>query len=250
MTRLHLTTASMSWRDPDPQVRADFSASLSRGAHFVGYTEVYNNLPILEEEARQHNYTLHWGPTRKGKAETVIAVKKRIKVRRTVSILVNPADPGKPPHSGHSARYLTGVIAEWRGNVIAVCEAHWVTRGGKGERVSRKEKRRRMSQAVASFVERHGEGARIAFFMGDTNESDERDNEGSVIYEPLEQSDLVTVWDELGAYPPTHGPNSTIDIIGSYDRDKRVKAIRAVAHRGQYSDHRQVSAIYEVRGKR
>lgn len=237
----------MSWRDTDRDAREDYRAILGRGAHFVGFTEVYADLDILDSVAEREHYRLIWGPTNSGKAETVVAVAAGIRIVDHDSILVNPADPGKPPHGGHSARHATWVTAEWEGEAVTFVEGHWVTDGD-----GRAAKRAKMSRVTAEIVADHAGGRGIGFVAGDTNEDDNVNDDGSVVYEPLEAGGMLTVFDELGVHPPTHNArrDSTIDIIASYVPDVRVVAKRVEVHRGGNSDHWPVSAFYDVADKK
>lgn len=249
MAVLHLQQASMSWRDSDREVREDYRRILGRGSHLIGFTEVYRDLDLLRAEAGAR-YDLIWGPTKSGKPETVIAVARGITLLEHGSVLVNPADSGKPPSGGHSARYATWVLVEWGGETVVFVEGHWVTAAGRN--ASRREKRRKMSQIVAEIVAEHAQGRAIGFVAGDTNDDDNVNDRGSVVYEPLEAGGLVTIFDELGVHPPTHTGRhrTTIDIIGSYVPDVRVTAKRVEIHRGGNSDHWQVSAFYDVADSR
>lgn len=241
--QLHLQQASMAWKSTPRQAASDFDRILSRGADVVGFTEIYEDLPALREVAKTHDYALFW-ETRTGKSETVLAVRSAIPVLKAGSVLVNKADPGKPPAGGHSARYATWVEVEWQGNTVFVVEAHWVT----GRTPDRSRKRAAMSSVVAGLIHEHARGDAVGFFMGDTNDDDEPNDDGSVVYEPLEAGGLVTVWDELGVHPPTHGGKrgGTIDVIGSWTADVRVSAARAKVWPWLNSDHGQVSAWYDI----
>ena len=246
MSILHLLQASGSWRDNDREVRQDYRRAFDRGAHFIGFTEVYRDLDLLKTEAAREGYHLAWGPTKSGKAETVVAVAKSVQVLEHGSVLVNPADQGRPPSGGHAARYATWVTAEWQRETVTFVEGHWVTAAGGN--ASRRAKRRTMSHVVAGIVAEHAQGRGLGFVAGDTNDDDNVNDRGSVVYGPLEAGGLVTIFDELGVHPPTHQGrrDTTIDIIASYVPDVRVRAMRVEVHRGGNSDHRQVSAFYDV----
>lgn len=246
MSVLHLLQISGSWRDNDREVREDYRRAFDRGAHFVGLTEVYKDLDLLQDEAAREGYQLAWGPTKSGKAETVVAVAKTVRLLDHGSVLANPADQGRPPSGGHAARYATWVTAEWDGETVTFVEGHWVTAAGRS--ASRREKRRKMSAVTASIVAERAGGRGIGFVAGDTNDDDNVNDRGSVVYERLEAGGLVTIFDELGVHPPTHDSrhDSTIDIIASYVADARVEARRVEVHRGGNSDHWQVSGFYDV----
>lgn len=233
----------MQWRDNDKQVARDYAAILGRSAHVVGLTEVYADLDLLRSAAKRADYRVFFD-TRTGKAETVVAVRDDLKVLRDGGQLVNPAEAGKPPAGGHSARYATWVDFEFGTDEVFFVEGHWVT----GQTASRTAKRRAMSDVVAKLVREEARGSALAFWGGDTNADDRQNNDGSVVYEPLEAAGLVSCWDEARAWPPTHiGKNkSTIDLIGSFRGDSRVRLHQAKRWPLGESDHFQVSAFYDI----
>jgi hypothetical protein len=244
---IHLQQASMQWRDTTRQARRDYRTILGRAAHITGFTEVYNDLDVLEREAFRAGYRLYW-KTKTGKAETVQAVREDIPLLDFDGVLVNPADPGKPPAGGHSARYATWVKVDFFGNVVFDVEFHSVT----GRNVSRSAKRREMSEVIAGLVTTHARGDAIGFWKADTNADDREDNTGDVVYEPLESAGLISCWDEVKAWPPTHkgGDGSTIDVIGSYRKDPRVRLQKVKPWPYGESDHAQVSAWYDIAPQR
>lgn len=104
-----------------------------------------------------------------------------------------------------------------------------------------------LQRALGTFARRYGRGRRLVFANGDANI---RDNHLDV----YAGSPLTTCWDELGKYPGTHGPN-TIDVIGSYDQDHRVRCVKAVSLTDRealrlHTDHNLIQAVYEVRKPR
>jgi hypothetical protein len=252
--RLHLMQASMQWRDTDAQTRADFDRILTRGADVIGMTEVSErnrNLRLLRDAAKPTGYQVFNDAAEEGFAggETAIAVRKNLDVRSHGAELVNEPEAGKPPAAGHSARLIQWVEVIWEGNRVFVFEAHWVT--GFGRRPSRTEKHRKMTDAIIELVQRNGRGTRLAFFMGDVNldEETDRGRRQAATHARFTEAGLTTVWDELAVYPGTHGnakTGGTIDIIGSYDPDRRVSADSVRVWRKLNSDHLQVSAWYDV----
>jgi GH25 family lysozyme M1 (1,4-beta-N-acetylmuramidase) len=245
---LHLQQASMSWRDSDAQTRADFREIFSRKADAVGFTEIYGNEPILRDEAKKAGYSVVTGPSQ-GTAETAIAVRHPITAQGFT--LVNPGVKGRPPHEGHSARHATWVRFDWQDNDVFYAEGHWVTLNhNDSERVT---EHAEMSRALAQLVAEHAKGSSIGFCAGDTNMDAETDDGKAGVRALFAEAGLTVIWDELGEYPATHGSEAhgaTIDVIASYDPDKRVTGKRAKAWPLLNSDHRQVSAFFDVKPRR
>ncbi len=126
--------------------------------------------------------------------------------------------------------------------------AHWLARlylGG-----GRQQRHNTLSQQMAVHVRKHAEGNNISFFSGDWNLDDDPQGgdtraNGNQIFR---SNNLLTIWDEMKVYPNTKGTD-TIDIIGSYNGDGRVAAKRYKRWPKQHSDHRFVSAWYEITTK-
>jgi hypothetical protein len=105
------------------------------------------------------------------------------------------------------------------------------------------------TRTMCAQVKKHGQGDAIAFFAGDINVDEGADNASDHPNMPnfiFRQQGLLTIWDELHVNPPVTIEHSTFDIIGCYRPDKQVEGKRYVVHPKQNSDHRQVSAYYDV----
>ena len=237
--------ASQQWPDSDAQTASDIDKALAPGKPVVTFTEVSKNngnLPILRRAARKHGYRVFFEG-----GEVAIAVKRGIEIIDSGATLVNPAQAGKPPTIGHSRRYALWVKIRYEGEVIFVVTAHWVT--GFATDADRREKHEKMSREIVRLVRENGKGANLAFFSGDINAPDRKAPTPG--YAILTAGGLTTCWDELGVWPSTHGRNgSTIDIIGSYDRDGRVSAESARVFRDGFSDHERIRAVYRIKRRR
>lgn len=93
-------------------------------------------------------------------------------------------------------------------------------------------------------MDEHGQGRRLAFWAGDTNNPD-RPSATSEVDRALRKGDLTSCWDELGRYPDTHG-RTTLDVVGSYDPDRRATCLRARVWPDLHSDHAPLTAWYSV----
>jgi endonuclease/exonuclease/phosphatase (EEP) superfamily protein YafD len=134
--------------------------------------------------------------------------------------------------------WVTFAPALFREHVTVAC-GHWVTR-----RADTGHQQQQLTDDLAQLIARKAQGHRLGFWMGDTNNPDgPRDR--SAVDASLRKGDLTSCWDELGQYPATEG-TATLDVIGSYDPDRRVKCERARRWAGQHSDHRPVSAWYRI----
>jgi hypothetical protein len=241
---LHITHASLSWRDDDKVTERDMHAAFRRQAAFATFTEVFGtrtkgNEGALRRIAKEYGYTVVEAP-----GNDAVCVADGVKVVDHGGPLVNPAQKGAPPHDGHSARHAPWVLAEVLDEKVMVVEGHWVT--GLKKDAERRKEHAKMSEVIAGLVREHGQGSQLAFWTGDINAADKAGvNPG---FEILHAAGLVTCWDELGVWPATHGgkDGATIDIIGSYAADKRVSCKSARSWPKVESDHNPISAWYDI----
>jgi hypothetical protein len=105
----------------------------------------------------------------------------------------------------------------------------------------------RLANVVGEWAREKGAGAGLAFYGGDQNMADSKNDEpqGDTFF----GSPLTSAWDEVDHYENTgHGD---IDVIASYDKDGRVEAqaIRALDDKEfpLQMDHFAVEAEYRVR---
>jgi hypothetical protein len=99
---------------------------------------------------------------------------------------------------------------------------------------------------IAEWGREWGEGSGIVFYGGDQNSDDDKND-------TFRGRPFTSCWDELGKYPDTHGKR-TIDVVASWDADRRVKAVRARSFKDRQvflnTDHFLVEAEYEIKPKR
>jgi hypothetical protein len=99
-----------------------------------------------------------------------------------------------------------------------------------------------LAQAIGALAEEKGAGNALVFYGGDQNIVDRT-------YDTfLGQADLTSCWDELQRWENTgHG---NIDVIASYDRDGRVRCLKATVLDDTefplFTDHWYVEAIYGI----
>lgn len=239
-TPLHLVHASMQFSDTAKQKRADLAFTLGLGADAVSLTEIGGTQDILlaREVCGAAGYRLH----HPGRGGECIALRRGLPILDSWKVLVHPPEGWESGHHPHAARFVVGLQFLWQTNRVWLFNAHWLT-----DFSARPTEHMAMTEAMIEAVEGHARGRALAFFAGDVN-IDEATDLGSDPRKPhhlFGRAGLTSVWDELGVTPGTHGPR-TIDVIGSYDRDRRVSAASVRVYRGRNSDHRPIAARYRV----
>lgn len=226
--RLHIQQASLQAEAPVPERVAGLDTILARGADVVGFTEATAIHPELATACRRHNYRPIF-PTR---GDVAMAVRRPHRVMHSGTIAVTE----------HGPRVLLTAVVAMDGELVSFTEAHWITR-----RTDPHDKRRMLlTGKLGTTVAASARGSRLGFWLGDTNDDDTA-ADASPIQAELAAHRLTSVWDELGRYPVTHPPSGkTMDVIGSYDPDRRVSALRARTYPRLHSDHLQLSAWYSV----
>lgn len=158
--------------------------------------------------------------------------------------LVVPAKGGKGGHSGRGIWSVTIKPHNTRyGPAVHVGTSHWLTdrsdpSGAQNEL---------LDHEIGQWAADVGSGSDLVFYMGDTNNDDQR-------VDVFGGAPLTTCWDELGRWPTTHphagGRGPTIDVVASFDRDRRVscRTARALSDRDLklFGDHYSVTAVYAV----
>lgn len=128
---------------------------------------------------------------------------------------------------------------------ITVGAAHYLTKGSPvakdPERRQNLELNARFGPALTKWAKEHGKGTGLVFYGGDQNIVD---RDGDTFF----GAPLTSAWDELKKWQNTGRGN--IDVIASYDRDKRVKAKWINAKNDRkfhlHTDHFLVEAVYVV----
>lgn len=235
--RLELWQASMRFTVHPRQARDDTVAVLRHAPDVVGFTEATSFHDQLRSACREHGYHLMVPH----QDDTAIAVWGGHKMVDTDYVAVVPAGH-HPPHTPRGVASVTIRPSSQPREVVSACVAHWLT-----ERVDTADQDQRvaLTEAMAESVRHLAAGRRVAFWLGDTNNPD-RPSSFSSVDKALRKGDLTSCWDELGRYPDTHGDH-TLDVVGSYDPDRRVTCLRARHWPRMSSDHRPVSAVYDVR---
>jgi len=233
MTRevLELGQASQRFTVDKGQALLDFHFLLSKGPDVVGFTEALQFYAQLRRACAERDYQLLLPPA----GDTAIAVHPSHHVQAHRFEKVN--DPG--PHHGARGVHLVEFTTP-DGERVTFAEAHWLTR-----RSDDGHQRLAMTKAMADVMTEAARGSRLGFWAGDTNNPD-RPSATSEVDLALRKGNLTSCWDELGRYPDTHG-DSTLDVVGSYDPDRRVSCLRARVWPQLHSDHRPLSAWYSIR---
>lgn len=245
METLRLRQSSMQHSDRAKAVREDAREAIPDSAaedapDFIGFTELgaREEARIVAARCKEAGYRLH----KRGSVALAIHPRHQIVELGGVDVL----DALRAARGSHRARSIVeATVLTPGGNTLTVHEAHWITDGGRNLR--RSAKRGAQSEAMVERVTLHGRGRRLSFWMGDTNEDEERGE--SEVQVPLTKGKCISVYDALDEYPSTHG-RRTIDVIGHYARDGRVKPVSVSVGKKRNSDHRVVDAVYAIRGSR
>lgn len=153
----------------------------------------------------------------------------------------------KASQGGHQPRGITFVQAAPRDRsiapVVTAGSFHLMTANSEAADT---QKNLTLQRALGKYAHHYGRGRRLVFANGDANLHDDRED----VYAG---SPLTTCWDEIRSWPTTHPPHATIDVIGSYDRDRRVRCVdaRSLTDRQVrlHTDHYLIEATYEVRAR-
>lgn len=97
-------------------------------------------------------------------------------------------------------------------------------------------------QGIGDFGRKYGKMSDVCFIGADVNTDD-------AAFNVFNGEPFTSIADELGKHPPTHG-NHAIDVIASYNHDRRVKGYRYNVYRDPevhlFSDHFMLEADYLV----
>lgn len=240
---LHIMQASMQFSDSRDQQREDLEDVFTRNADAIAGTEAAQD-PLRGLVARvgeNHGYQVTLGP---GGGWTAVHERHELLTTGYVHVInpvKRPARLGGHAARGiHVARFLVAGVGP-----VEVLEQHWVT--GVHDQAGRREQHERQTKAILERLRKAGQGRRLAFFLGDVNLDLAREWP-ELWTRPLKAAGATSVYDELelDKLPDTAG-RSTLDVIASYDKDTRVKAVKVKAWPRGFSDHRCVSAWYHVR---
>lgn len=239
---LHLMHYSQNHADTDAQVNSDLEWALSQKPDMISFTELQGHQQNLRQIAAAHNYhAVAFGQEGIAVNRDTCVLKDQGKSRGTDRIA---PDGG----AGRQSRYVNYVRVIWHGESVWYHVSHWVNMFSTVS-PGRKDAHDQMGHMLVQQVQRHGARGNLSFFAGDTNDDDgatETKGPGST-NTIFKEGRLVTIWDEVKNWPGTmsnHG--RTIDVIGKYDPDTRVTGTRGLVHHERNSDHRPISAWYDV----
>lgn len=248
---IHIIQGSLKVSDPVADFKEDIRYQLSFDPDLVFLTEMRNFHNALRE-VLPDSYRPIFLPNNKEEA-FYVKVGDHANVKSRGAVKVHPGDPGTGADGlvGYPARYVNWVQMNWWGEDIWYHGSHWVP--GQTFSSERQSRHVQMSKQVAKQVRLHSRGDAVCFFSGDANIN--AAGTGKEVRNSMDRifrdEGLLTIWDEMGVAPSTHGgpQGPTIDIIGSFNLDKRVKATRWKVHPRTNSDHRFVSAWYDITDK-
>lgn len=245
---IHLMHASMRFDRPDSEFKQAIRWQMDQEPDIISYTEVTRYHQELREVTKGTNYRPVLPRGREG--GFLVRVGENCHVKDQGSTKIMEGRPGPASQGGFADRYCYWVKVKWYGEDVFQHVQHWTTGYYKSDLRDRWHEN--MTKVMVDNVKKHGKGFDIAFFAGDQNVDEQADNNKTALRSQMDgtfrDNGLLTIWDEMQVFPPTHGLNHgpTIDIIGSYNPDKRVKAKRWKVYQKHASDHRPISAWYEV----
>ena len=269
--RVRVGHISMQFTDPDRQHTADitkiFKRAVERRQAWITGTEAGplsgNTGEELIRIGKKYGYLLYV-PEVEGKegtaarrADNWVAVRKDLVKEGTFKQRFVPVIPSssdlkeqhpKLPNKQFGPRGVVYVEFDSTNRDlghVTVMAAHYLT---EARRPSSPwwEWNKKLAQAISDLAKEKGKGTNLVFYGGDQNMADSKNKEpqGDTFFgEPL-----TSTWDELKKWENTgHG---CIDVIATYDADKRVKAINTVSLNDKelflHTDHFYVEAEIRV----
>lgn len=231
----------MQFSDPDRHIRADvrrlFDREADRGAWWITGTEAgpaSSMAELLEAEATRHGYGFHrWASV------WVAWDRTRSSAVRTGHVKVLDSSDGQGAHGDRGIAWASWATEDLGRMVVGA--GHYLTQGRRpGD--PNYGPNTRMAKAIGAWGRRHGKGTALVFYGGDQNIGDRH-------LDTFRGEPFTSVWDEVGRWPDTgHG---NIDVIASYNRDRRVEAVAAKALPDLVfplnTDHYLVEASFSVR---
>lgn len=224
MATIHVEQCSLKLEDPsDAHNLSDVEQALLRDPDALGLTELrrseFAGLRLL---AAKHGFTLVHPNT-----DVAILLGRRATFKdRQVSYPVKH-------------RALLTATFEFEGNLVTFHETHWHVPAHVSGEVEAAQ-----TTAIIEAVGSASHGVNISFWAGDTNHDMKHENP---LRTEMEKAGLITVQAALNEWEPTHEPHNTvIDVVGSFEADKRVHAESVTVNPAGFSDHRSVSAVYTI----
>lgn len=239
--KLRLGHASMLYKVSQAQAKHDAEAIFKRGFDWITGTEAGEN-PVqsaLRDAADKYNYKIfiyqdNW-----------IAVEKStIDPDSWFQVGNKIIDNDKVIGPGHDTNVARVTFKHKILGTITILCSHYPTKGRPvPSGIFRRNLRwtRFLARAIGALGRKFGKGRALVFYGGDQNIIDR-------INDTFFGQPFTSAWDEIGRYENTgHG---NIDVIASYDSDKRVECtgVRALDdfELQLFTDHYLVEAGYRV----
>lgn len=238
--------ASMQFSDGIPKWRHDAEVIFGRGYEWITGTEAGESATygVLQEAAKKYKYVI-----RRFGSNWVAVKRSSIKAgsfRWGSRVIAKTALVAGPGHDT-SMVWATFTHTTPGVGVVSVIGSHYPTKGK--PLAEAKDPARRVNLKWTTKAGRDigdqakilGKGAALVFYGGDQNI---RDNISDTFF----GAPMTSCWDALQKWPNTgHG---NIDVIASYNGDKRVTCVRARAYNDQqlflHTDHFLIEATYRV----
>lgn len=273
--RVRIAHISLQFSDTNKQHTQDleklFDRAVRRKYAWITGTEAGPGARNTGEElvrvAREHNYR-PWVPSEQaegnGRAtDTWVAVREDlisggweqgyIPVIPGSSALYreNGHDPDSNPRWGPKGVVHVGFDSDVFGSRVSVASSHYLTGGrspsaGPVKGVDHWEWNETLARAIGDWFREAGRGRNLAFYGGDQNMSDKKNDapQGDTFF----GANVTSVQDELKKWEGTgHGP---IDVIATYNKDGRVSALKVTVLDDKefhlHTDHFLVEALVNV----
>lgn len=246
--RLRLGHVSMQFSDTPEQMRQDVAAVFARAKErdyaWLTGTEAGAGADPLDKLLRAAAKAAGYRYFRPRRTDAWIAVREDLIAGgwRTYYAKVIDGEAGKFTDKGPvEVAFDTPDLGR-----ITILAGHYLTKGRPNPRDPQYGRYTAENQSLAHAIGERGrlgaKGSGLAFYGGDQNIDDRRDD-------TFFGAPFTTAWDELGRWENTgHGP---IDVIASWDGDGRVKAVDVDAFPDSevmlHTDHYLIEAAYDVR---
>lgn len=247
--RIHILHSSQLYSLNRDQIREDAVVTYGRNAHVVATTESEKDpvRGVMIRQAAKFGYQI---PGKDLPGGGLIALREDCEV--VAAGYSHVLDPRKtrPGAHGHRGVHWVQFISPG-GNLCSHQVAHWLTGTALGsnptDNIRREERNILLTNAMILEVSTRAMGDAIAFWSADTNVDEVKDTgaDPTAPHAKFTAAGLLSIYDELGVYPDTHG-KKTLDVIGRHRSDLRVSPNRVRVHPRQNKDHRDVSAWYTI----
>lgn len=262
---IKIRQSSMQFSDSLADIRADVTAAIppasdTSAPDVIGWSETTKTqevYPLVAGRADKYDYSLY---VPSGDCGFSIHPRNRVTEEGFIAVLDPNGDRDPGPNYSAKSIVWTAFLTPANNHVV-VHITHWLTGFRLDTNPGPENERERLfttqTDAMIRAVVEHGSASRVSFWQGDTNVGEDADTgfDHSAIHYRFARAGLTSVYDELHDrgklprnYPGTHGPitSSTIDVIGGYTLDKRVRAERVKVHPPRNSDHNMVDAVYSI----